>query len=134
MINLIATVILAATTANASQPNLVGYIPVTIKPGTNVVENLPATERYQPTLSEFKGAKAGDVVVWRGVAHNFDGKVWSGKGGAEAKVPIPERFTVIRTAKETDVWNIGAEIDLKKAEKMAVGNNKRTTTSGASSK
>ena len=137
MVNLIASALLAATTANAPQPNLIGYIPVTIKQGTNVVENLPATATYQPELRSFAEAKPGDVVVWKGETHTFDGKAWSGKGGGEAKVPIPEKFTVVRTAKETSVWNLGVEINLKKAEKMGAGtarDNKRKTTSKAGAK
>ena len=64
MLALIASVILA-TTSPAAQPNLVGDIPVTIKPGTNVVENLPVTEAYQPTLGSFAEAKPGDIVAWK---------------------------------------------------------------------
>ena len=101
----------ALPTSRLSQ---VGYIPVTVRPGTNVVENLPATPTYQPQLSGFASAKAGDMVIWRDESHTFDGKAWSGRNGGAAKIPIPERFTVIRTAKETDVWNIGIEIDMKK--------------------
>lgn len=129
--------VLSAMAANAQQPNLIGYLPVTIKPGTNVVENLPATAAYQPELRSFAEAKPGDVVAWKDETHTFDGKTWSGKGGGEAKVPIPEKFTVIRRTKETSVWNLGVEIDLKKAEKMGAGtarDNKRKTTSKAGAK
>ena len=117
MINIIATILFAAAmpAERPAQPALVGYMPVTIKSGTNVVENLPATTRYQPQLKGLTDARAGDTVMWNGESHTFDGKVWSGKNGGEAKIPIPAKFMVVRTAKETDVWNIGFEIDMTKA-------------------
>lgn len=113
MFQVLASFLIAAATPT-SRLGQVGYIPVTIRTGTNVVENLPATPTYQPQLNGFSCARAGDMVFWKGESHIFDGKAWSGKSGGEAKVPIPERFTIVRTAKETDVWNIGIEIDMKK--------------------
>lgn len=114
MINFVAAILLAAATL-AESPDLVGYMPVTIRPGTNVVENLPATSRYQPHLKELMAACAGDIVVWGGESHAFDGRVWHGKNGGEAQIPIPAKFTVIRTALVTNVWNISCEIDMTKA-------------------
>ena len=58
------------------------------------------------------------MFVWKGETHVFDGKVWSGKDGGRALVPIHETFTLIRTATATDVWNIGGEIDAEKAMKQ----------------
>lgn len=118
MNNLIATALLATTlpTILLALPTLVGYRPVTIKPGTNVVENLPATTGHQPQLRDFLGARAGDTVVWHGESHTFDGKEWTGKNGGEAKIPIPAKFTLIRTANATNVWDIAFEIDPTKVE------------------
>ena len=92
-------------------PNVPGYVPVTIVPGTNVVENLPFTAAMLPRLSSNYAARKGDTICWKGESHNFDGKAWS--GDANALVPIHESFTIIRTA---------------------AGNSKRTTTTGAGSK
>lgn len=113
-------------------PNVPGYVPVTIVPGTNVVENLPFTAAMLPRLASNYAAKKGDTICWKGESHTFDGKAWS--GDANALVPIHESFTIIRTAAVTNVWNVGGELDLKKAEKTAAGDNKRTTTRGAGSK
>ena len=121
-----AALILAACAASAEPAktpvsplaaNIPGLIPVTIKPGTNVVENLPFTANMLPFVQSFCKAKPGDTFVWKGETHTFDGKTWSGKDGGRALVPIHETFTVIRTANATDIWNVGGEIDLKKAEK-----------------
>ena len=98
--------------------NSVGYIPVTIKPGTNTVENLPFTANMRPFVKDFRKAKPGDTFVWKDETHTFDGKTWSGKDGGKALVPIHETFTVIRTVSATDVWNIGGEIDYEKAMKQ----------------
>ena len=113
-------------------PNVPGYVPVKIVPGTNVVEKLPFTAAMLPRLANNYAAKKGDTVCWKGESHTFDGKAWS--GDANALVPIHESFTIIRTAAVTNVWNVGGELDLKKAEKMAARDNKRTTTSGGSGK
>ena len=113
-------------------PNVPGYVPVKIVPGTNVVENLPFTAAMLPRLCSNYAAKKGDTIRWKGESHTFDGKAWS--GDANALVPIHESFTIIRTAAVTNVWNVGGELDLKKAEKMAARDNKRTTTSGGSGK
>lgn len=113
-------------------PNVPGYVPVKIVPGTNVVENLPFTAAMLPRLCSDYAAKKGDTIMWKGESHTFDGKAWS--GDANALVPIHESFTIIRTAAVTNVWNVGGELDLKKAEKTAAGDNKRTTTRGAGSK
>ena len=117
---------------NPIAPNVPGYVPVTIVPGTNVVENLPFTAAMLPRLANNYAAKKGDTICWKGESHTFDGKAWS--GDANALVPIHESFTIIRTAAVTNVWNVGGELDLKKAEKTAAGNNKRTITRGAGSK
>ena len=98
--------------------NIPGYIPVTVKPGTNTVSNLPFNANMRPRIEEFRNAKPGDTVTWKNETHVFDGKTWSGKEGAKALVPIHESFTIIRTANATDVWDIGGEIDLSKAEKQ----------------
>ena len=113
-------------------PNVPGYVPVKIVPGTNVIENLPFTAAMLPRLASNYAARKGDTICWKGESHTFDGKAWS--GDANALVPIHESFTIIRTAAVTNVWNVGGELDLKKAEKTAAGDNKRTTTSGAVSK
>lgn len=113
-------------------PNALGYVPITIVPGTNVIENLPFTAGMLPRLANNYAAKKGDTICWKGESHTFDGKTWS--GDANALVPIHESFTIIRTAAVTNVWNVGGELDLKKAEKTAAGNSKRTTTSKAGSK
>ena len=98
--------------------NIPGLIPVTIKPGTNVVENLPFTANMLPFVQSFYMAKPGDTFVWKGETHTFDGKTWSGKDGGNALVPIHESFTIIRTANATDIWNVGGEIDYDKAIKQ----------------
>ena len=98
-------------------PNALGYVPITIVPGTNVVENLPFTAGMLPRLANNYAAKKGDTICWKGESHTFDEKTWS--GDANALVPIHESFTIIRTAAVTNVWNVGGELDLKKAEKMA---------------
>ena len=122
-----AALILAACAASAEPAkvtvdpiaqNIPGYIPVTIKPGTNVVENLPFTANLRPFVRDFRKAKPGDTFVWKGETHTFDGKTWSGKDGDKALVPTHESFTIIRTANATDVWNIGGEIDYAKAMKQ----------------
>ena len=113
-------------------PNVPGYVPVMIVPGTNVIENLPFTAGMLPRLANNYAAKKGDTICWNGESHTFDGKTWS--GDANALVPIHESFTIIRTAAVTNVWNVGGELDLKKAEKTAAGDSKRTTTRGAGSK
>ena len=97
--------------------NSVGYIPVTIKPGTNTVANLPFTANMRPSVQDFCKAKPGDTFVWKDETHVFDGKTWSGPNGGDALVPTHESFTVIRTAQATDVWNVGGEIDMNKAPK-----------------
>lgn len=113
-------------------PNALGYVPITIVPGTNVIENLPFAAAMLPRLASNYAAKKGDTICWKGESHTFDGRVWS--GDANALVPIHESFTIIRTAAVTNVWNVGGELDLKKAEKTAAGDSKRTTTRGAGSK
>ena len=127
MKNLMTLAFLLAAYAASAEPaktpvspiaaNIPGLIAVTIKPGTNTVSNLPFTANMRPFLQSFYMAKPGDTFVWKGETHTFDGKVWSGKDGGKALVPIHESFTIIRTANATDVWNVGGEIDLKKAEK-----------------
>lgn len=113
-------------------PNVPGYVSVMIVPGTNVVENLPFTAGMLPRLASNYAAKKGDTICWKGESHTFDGKAWS--GDANALVPIHEAFMIIRTAAVTNVWNVGGELDMKKAERMAARDNKRTTTRGVGSK
>ena len=108
----------AKTTVDPVAPNIPGFVPVTINPGTNTVSDLPFTANMLPFVRDFRKAKPGDTLVWKGEAHTFDGKTWSGKDGDKALVPIHETFTVIRTAKVTDVWNIGGEVDVQKAMKQ----------------
>lgn len=121
---LIASVILATCVAN-SEPvktpidplsvNMPGFLPVTIKPGTNVVANLPFTAELLPPVKELSEARPGDMLTWKGETHTFDGKVWSGDD--KALVPIHKSFTVIRTANVTNTWMIAGAIDLNKAPK-----------------
>ena len=128
MKNLVITaLILAACAASAEPakvtvdpvaPNIPGFIPVTIKPGTNTVSNLPFTANLRPFVRDFRKAKPGDTFVWKDETHTFDGKTWSGKDGGKALVPTHESFMLIRTANATDVWNIGGEIDYDKAIKQ----------------
>ena len=122
----ITALVLAVCAAGAEQKaaspapgglNSVGYIPVTIRPGTNTVSNLPFTANMRPCVQDFSKAKPGDTFTWKGETHTFDGKAWSGKDGGKALVPIHESFTVIRTANATDVWVIGGELDIEKAMK-----------------
>ena len=108
----------AKTPVDSVAANIPGLVPVTVKPGTNTVSNLPFTANMLPSVQSFHKAKPGDTFVWKNEAHTFDGKEWSGKDGGKALVPIHESFTIIRTANATDVWNVGGEIDLKKAEKQ----------------
>lgn len=82
-----------------------------------MVQNLPFTAAMLPRLASNYAAKKGDTICWKGESYTFDGKTWS--GDANALVPIQESFTIIRTAAMTNVWNVGGELDLKKAEKMA---------------
>ena len=99
-------------------PNIPGYVPVTIRQGTNTVSNLPFTANLRPFVRDFRKAKPGDTFVWKDETHTFDGKTWSGKDGGRALVPTHESFMLIRTANATDVWNIGGEIDVEKAKKQ----------------
>ena len=108
----------AKTPVDPVAPNIPGFIPVTIKPGTNTVSDLPFTANMRPFLRDFRKAKPGDTFVWKDETHTFDGKDWSGKDGGKALVPTHESFTIIRTANATDVWNIGGEIDYDKAVKQ----------------
>ena len=108
----------AKVTVDPVAPNIPGFIPVTIKPGTNTVENLPFTANLRPFVRDFLKAKPGDTFVWKNETHTFDGKTWSGKDGGKALVPIHETFTIVRTANVTDVWNVGGEIDYEKAMKQ----------------
>ena len=123
---LIFVCILTACAANAESAktpvsplaaNVPGLIPVTVKPGTNTVSNLPVTANMRPLVSNFCYAKAGDTFVWKEgdkeVRCTFDGKAWSDN----ALVPTHESFTIIRTANATDIWNVGGEIDMGKAMK-----------------
>ena len=98
--------------------NIPGFIPVTIKPGTNTISNLPFTANLRPFVRDFRKAKSGDTFVWKNETHTFDGKEWSGKDGGRALVPTHESFMLIRKANATDVWNIGGEIDYDKAVKQ----------------
>ena len=98
--------------------NIPGFIPVTIKPGTNTISNLPFTANLRPFVRDFRKAKPGDTFVWKDETHTFDGKTWSGKDGGKALVPTHESFMLIRTANATDVWNVGGEIDYDKAMKQ----------------
>ena len=108
--------ILAACAANAA-PSIPGYVPVTVKPGTNTVSNLPFTANMRSRVQDFNSAKPGDTFVWKGETHVFDGKTWSGPNGGDALVPTHESFAIVRTAQATDVWNVGGEIDMNKAPK-----------------
>ena len=128
MKNFITVALILAACAASAEPakvtvdplahNIPGFIPVTIKPGTNTFSNLPFTANLRPFVRDFRKAKPGDTFVWKGETHTFDGKTWSGKDGGKALVPIHETFTIIRTANATDVWSVGGELDLKKAEKQ----------------
>ena len=108
----------AKTPVDPVAPNIPGFIPVTIKPGTNTVSNLPFTANMRPFVKDFRKAKPGDTFVWKDETHVFDGKTWSGKDGGRALVPTHESFMLIRTANATDIWNIGGEIDVEKAKKQ----------------
>lgn len=118
---LTATVLFALASCAAAEPvdpvapNIPGFVPVTIKQGTNTVSNLPFTANLRPSVRDFRKARSGDTFVWKEgdkeVRYTFDGKAWSGN----AVIPTHESFTIIRTANATDVWNIGGEVDLKKA-------------------
>ena len=76
-----AALILAACTASAEPakapvspiaPNIPGFIPVTIKPGTNTVSNLPFTANLRPFVQDFRMAKPGDTFVWKDETHVFN--------------------------------------------------------------
>ena len=123
----LSAVILAVCVASAEQKgpspvpqgyNSVGFFPIAIKPGTNTVENLPFTATYHPRLKSLGGMKPGDTISWDGESHTFDGKTWSGKNGGIAEVPVEKKFTIVRTANETTICNIGGELDVEKAMKQ----------------
>ena len=133
----ITVLIFAACAAGAApspaEPDIPGYVPVKIRPGTNTVSNLPFTAKMRPCVQDFHAAKPGDTFVWKEgneqVRYTFDGKAWSGKETAEpsgetaegrrkALIPIHETFTIIRTANATDVWDIVGAVDLNKAMKQ----------------
>ena len=107
----------AKETASPLGLNIPGYVHVTIKTGTNVVEKLPFTSKLQPFVKDFKDAQCGDTFIWGKEKYTFDGKDWSGKDGGKVHVPIHDKFLLIRTANVTNVWTIGGYIDLNKAPK-----------------
>lgn len=96
-----------------NMPGMFGY---TIKPGTNVVEKLPFTKNMLPRLKDVWAAKPGDTFIWGDEKHVFDGKTWSGPNGGDALIPIYDRFVIIRTAKESDVYHWAGEIDMNKPQ------------------
>lgn len=116
----IACAVNAEPAKKAASPlglNIPGYVPVTIKPGTNVVENLPFTPGLQPKVKDLQDFQPGDTLVLGKEKYVFDGNAWSGKDVTKALVPIHDKFLLIRTAKVTNVWTIGGYVDMNKAPK-----------------
>ena len=113
--NIIATIVLATSVLSAQeQPAPVGFFPITIKAGTNVVERLPLLPTMLPKLIDIEWARKGDLILWSGKAATFDGKTWQGKDIENAHLPVHEKIIIIRKGKETDVWNIGGQLDMSK--------------------
>ena len=97
-----------------SEASLPGFIPVEIKPGTNVVERLPFTTKLLPRLEKSELWQPGDTVCWSNRTATYDGEEWNGKDVKDAALPVHEKVIIIRTVATNTTWNIGGFIDINK--------------------
>ena len=118
-----------------------GYVPVEIKKGKTVIDPLfvdPRSIGQTMTTVKKQGwdVKKGDSISWcpgkYEVKCTFDGERWNSpcnQATPDLVIPLGKfPLTVERVVDETSTFNVSGWCDVKKAEKMGAGNNKRTTS------